>query len=53
MGDDDEALLSDSRRRIGGVELCESLDIFQSLVVYPEGEEREKKNGGGGGEGRG
>jgi hypothetical protein len=23
-----EALLSDSRRRIGGVELCESLDIF-------------------------
>jgi hypothetical protein len=40
-------LLSDSRCRISGVELCKSLDVFKGFVIYSERGrgEREEKNG--------
>ena len=41
-------LLSDSRRRIGGVELCKSLDVFEGFVIYSKGDERKDRIGMGG-----
>lgn len=38
----DSRLLPDSRCRIGGVELCKSLDVFKGFVIYSKRERGER-----------